>query len=985
MADIRKVQVRGLRGPGLLPGDLDLIDEKVEEAGGSADLARSYAVSDTDDPIPGADEPTDRGARFEANRAGEAADKAEEWAESEGAEPGGTGTKSAKEWASLSAADRAAIEVLGSQLNGPLLTSRVDALLGTADSYTVLSGQPSATTLAISANRAYVAAAIDVGADIAAGLVIDAWFADMIVDATATLIKAYVYVANTAHASINTAPPHVAAAGSPASGGAWTVVETISITPADAGLTPGASALATARFPTSLAAPMVTAAGKTYAVAIDVYDASNARLRYGYGYVDKTGDGRQRFYGWYHQTTGTGTWSNHLATQKIALRAGTKALTDVLDLQDYIASIDAKSLKAAQIAEVQALMEVQRLNDAALATSLQVYPLAQTPWPAATLTAPGEAYEVALAYNPATSYSRGEVGVALVNQCCTDQGYVWLYRAPTSTAGNAPPTYPTVANYYWVAVGRINVTGDSTTEETQIGPISGGQGDADGIWDRTSDLMITWLKAAVNNKGKSGQTAQEIRDRIIAWSTTQKQESAIVGLDTNNLNPSNQPNVTTSDQTAAIMTVNQEAFDAIPHSRKMFWGGQTGTVGTRNFGTISKLARLMRTAFGVNFWDHYAALHPYVSNRSKADLDSLALGGMPLSIMADGTHYDDPIAEPGAREKARLVLCMERGQPYVQPERIVFPIRSSDAVAATIAPARIAGTPKHVALFRAPSDDVVRLTSTGELQRGAGAINFEVRDYFIEARHHYGHHIGRRTLVRGMAGTNPANGGARFTGGGMQALGTPGWDGVSNGKKITIVVCARFLPAASGGLLGPTTWLNVLNGNVFRWIGYDSVASIGSVTPAVADYPDRYNMYFFTIDTTTGVQRMQAAANNKAVATTTPTADADLALNNILSLFSSTALPLTNVDIKSLWMAADSIDFSVQANRDAFCATGTTDTPKDLGATGVVGGITPFFYNLGYWGDWASGRNLGSGGQVYLSTWIDSSLISMSSPPEVAL
>jgi len=934
--------------------------------------------------------------------------------------------------------------VAATQVNAPLISARLGALIGTADTFDTFAGKSSEATVT---TRAWIGVAMDAGVDLAVGAVIDSIRFDIKVPVGCANLRLEIYEVDTSSTTVDTAAPGTAP---------YTAsIRTINITPAAAGIVPGAAAIAEATIPLlSLAQPVVVAVGKTYMVTLDGNDGaggSGARTTIDYGYratinnavvtgsitgttldvtavtsgalavgMTITGAGfsagtqiiggpgtggvgtyqvsvsqnrasttvtafYQRLRGRYHASTVTGTWTAATVAQQIVFRAATIRTTDVLDLEDVTASIGATTTAQAQTAEVMTMMEVQRINDAALAMSRQLYPLAIAPWPAATLTAPGEAYATALPYNPVTLYSAGADGIAAANQCCTDQGYVWLYRGATGT-GHAPPTYPVFGDAYWIVVGRINVTGDSTTQETQIGPLNGGNGDADLVYDRTSDLMQAWLQTPVNNKGHSGQTAQEIRDRIIAWSATQKLESAIVGLDTNNLNPTNQPNVDTSDQTAAIMAVNQAAFDAITHSRKMFWGGQTGIVGSRNFGTISKLAALMRTAFGANFFDHYAAFHPYVSSRSKSDLDSLMVGGMPLSIMADSTHYDDPIAEPGAREKARLVRAMEISQPYVQPERKVFVIRTGDAADAIVVPARIAGTPRHCALFRSVADDAVRIDgATGALKRGAGALTFESRDYYIEARHHFGHHIGRRTLVRGMDGTNPALGGMRLKGTGMQLLGTPGFANAPDGKKFTIVVCARFLTGASGGLIGSGAWANVLSKS-FRFIPRTSAGtSIASATAPQADYPDRYNLYFMTVDTTTGVQRCQAAVNDKPAVTAVPTADAIVGIQSIVNLFGSSALPLTNMDIKSLWMIDDSFDFTNQANRDAFCAAATFDTPKDLGASGVVSGLTPFFYNFGYWGDWATGRNLGDGGDVYLPTWIDSSLCSMASPSDLVM
>jgi len=955
-----------------------------------------------------------------------------------------TAIGAASSYADAAAVSAAQADVAVSTVNGPLLTARMNAILATADQFDSMSGASSEATVT---TRAYIAVAADAGVDLVVGKAIDAIRWDIKLPVGAQNLRMEIYIVDTSHSAVDSAAPgtapytapvqtiDIAPAAAGITPGAASIAEAsiplttpivvaagktymVTLDSNDGLLGVGSRTTIDYGYRATINNAVVTGSisGTTFTVTAVTSGALAAGMTLtGTGFSTGTqilaqltgtpgGVGTyqvsvsqtrasttvtalyQRLRGRYHGTTVTATWSNATVAQQIVFRAATKRTGDLLNLEGVQAANVAAQLRYERDLEITTLMEVQRINDAALAMSRQLYPLSIAPWPAATLTAVGEAYAALLPYNPATNYSAGADGIATVNQGCTDQGYVWLYRNGTGGAGHAPPIYPILGDAYWVVVGRVNLTGDSTTQETQIGPLVGVQGDADLVYDRTSDLMQPWLQTVVNQKGHSGQTAQQIRDRIIAWSTVQKQETSVVGLTTNNYDEIGQPGVTTSDQTAAIMAVVQAGFDAIPHSRKMFWGGQTGLAGTRTFGTVSKLASLMRAAFGVNFWDHYAALHPYVSSRSKADLDSLKAGGMPLSVMADSTHYDDPIAEPGAREKARLVRTMEIGQPYVQPERKLFVIRTGDAADATIVPARIAGSPKHCALFRAQADDVVRIDPvTGALKRGAGPIPFELRDYYIEARHHFGHHIGRRTLVRGMDGTNPAIGGIRFNGTGMQLLGTPGWGNAADGKKFTLVVCARFLTGASGGLMGPGAWCNVLNKS-FRFIPRTSAGtSIASATAPQADHPEQYNMYFFTVDTTTGTQRCQAAVNDKAVATAVPTADAIVGIQSILNLFGSNGLPLANMDIKTMWMIDDTFDFSDQANRNLFCATSTVNVPKDLGATGAVSGLTPFYYNVGYWGDWASGRNLGDGGDVYLPTWIDSSLCSMASPSDLVM
>jgi len=282
-------------------------------------------------------------------------------------------------------------------------------------------------------------------------------------------------------------------------------------------------------------------------------------------------------------------------------------------------------------------------------------------------------------------------------------------------------------------------------------------------------------------------------------------------------------------------------------------------------------------------------------------------------------------------------------------------------------------------------DDTVRLdTSTGAMTRGAAAVSFDYRDVYLEGRHRKGNHIGRITLVRQLDGTDPNLGGVRFdTSKGATAIGTPGLVGAAAGKKMTVVVCARFLSTASGGLIGPGATLNVLNQS-FRFIPRTSGGtSIASATAPQADNPENYNMYFFTVDTNTGVQRCQSAVNDKTAVTATPTADTLVGLDTFVALFMSTGAYLTGMDIKSIWISTDSWDFTTLSNRALFTTGAPYNVPKDLTATGIVSGVTPLVYMYGRVGDFILGLNRGSGGDLYFPPWIDSTLCGLSSPPDL--
>lgn len=76
--------------------------------------------------------------------------------------------------------------------------------------------------------------------------------------------------------------------------------------------------------------------------------------------------------------------------------------------------------------------------------------------------------------------------------------------------------------------------------------------------------------------------------------------------------------------------------------------------------------------------------------------------------------------------------------------------------------------------------------------------------------------------------------------------------------------------------------------------------------------------------------------------------------------------------VGTMWAADDVLaggGFSLAANRRLFCSL--AGAPVDLGAAGVVGGITPELYLPGGPGDWLTGRNFGSGAQgAFNDNWL---------------
>lgn len=100
-----------------------------------------------------------------------------------------------------------------------------------------------------------------------------------------------------------------------------------------------------------------------------------------------------------------------------------------------------------------------------------------------------------------------------------------------------------------------------------------------------------------------------------------------------------------------------------------------------------------------------------------------------------------------------------------------------------------------------------------------------------------------------------------------------------------------------------------------------------------------------------------------APATALTPGNGSLSLTSLPYLFNTGNAQATfKGSIGPIWAADDVLaggGFALEANRRLFCSV--DGTPKDLGAAGVTGGITPEVYLRGREGDWLSGRNFGSG------------------------
>lgn len=213
--------------------------------------------------------------------------------------------------------------------------------------------------------------------------------------------------------------------------------------------------------------------------------------------------------------------------------------------------------------------------------------------------------------------------------------------------------------------------------------------------------------------------------------------------------------------------------------------------------------------------------------------------------------------------------------------------------------------------------------------------------------------------------------------GGAGGLITPALTGGASSRRLTMVVAGRMRNRVNGTLLATlrsdTFADNVLLSKEDRQLRFlartsNSTNIANAFAPLPASDPYGYHVWFFCIDSTTGVRILKAATDGETAATAVPTENAEIDLTGAVQLFRAQLSILQDFDVRMFWLAQDYIDIGNTAKRALFYDPATR-APLDLGAGGTVDGVTPLIYVRGSAADYQAGTNFGTGGALHASPY----------------
>jgi hypothetical protein len=960
----------------------DGVSANTASAAGSATLAGHYANDSTDTDVPGGGSGS-RGAKYYALIAGTAlsgslaAQSAAETARDDilndtgfqlvaadlaGADTIGT---VASNMAAVVAAPTAATDAAAAR-DSAIATA---ASVGTSavrqpEQFTALSDTTwTKTIFGVSSTRVTSAPTtggqwfgIDVGTDVVANDIMDALPVGIAVASGTTSLRVHAWKVATTDTNVNSGPPQT--------NDVLVFDQTFALSAAVAldGGANGIVAGATERefaLPFASGTSIVFEAGKTYKFLVESYDASSALTAMNLGTRTVTATGRQRRNGGFRSTPSSGTFTNRPTTALTALGVLRRKLTSTSGLT---AKATTNTASASAVSQTR-LAAMNRDNDNLLFTASLLFPKVLSD----AVTDTGDsliANAVGTGGYTATAQMAPFITATLNNLGVVGTTSSEIRAAFLAMGSGQKDDYGFTnggtndANLLCAGVTSATITaaGSGGTDNTYTVPTIGGTA--------PSGKTVTQASYSVTVSGGAITAATPITiggNFLLSASPPTFDLSGIPGLTGATLTPVLNLYGSVISNIADIMTAGG--------ARRMLQGPWSfGTAYNTDWAICRAVTAWERTTYGARAFDGLAFLMRFHSG-SETGLTATRRGKVPGYLTSDsGTHPNDNGVGILARERARMIRALAGiGAPYIHDLRVGA--KQLDAAGTALGTLSILGTQKGLAIVDGNPSDQVRIDNTGALTRGAGTLD-SVNEIFVQ-----GDSLGlgrtntaRVIVVRQMDGTSPQSI-VRALGNGASCLGSPGLTGGGPTKQLTVVMCARYNSTALGNIVVQGQAANtILSQSAYqtRFFARTASAAISNITAPYPLDPFDFNFYFFTIDTTSGVQSIFGAANESTTtgAVAGASADALLDMSQGLALFDGSSGAVVNFDLKMLWLGQGFIDLSNPVNRALFYNP-TTRAPLDLGAAGTVSGLTPLVYFCGMAGDYMLGSNRGTGGKFY--------------------
>lgn len=379
---------------------------------------------------------------------------------------------------------------------------------------------------------------------------------------------------------------------------------------------------------------------------------------------------------------------------------------------------------------------------------------------------------------------------------------------------------------------------------------------------------------------------------------------------------------------------------------------------------------------------------PYIMSLQTGG-DAQALRGfIPSTMSNDGLHGNDNLMPWQGQKFGQLPLAVSGDGPAFVHDEVVGIIAGA-SVGTALATPRILGTADSLAIISQTVADVARIGGSAPfaLTQGAGAVPAINEVTLRGVTTGKGSTNTARIVMLRQAPNTASNHVVNIKNNGQAILRTDRLTGAAATRKISFCALLRrtVTPAAQATFLEQTrstgtrdAWLvNLTNGSFSFAPRTSAGTAIGSVNlPSSGIVPGDWNFFWAHLDVDAGI--MRGGRNAVTPASTTPTAGLDASPELITSCLAGTidnlaVVPFGGYDCQFVWFAQDYVDFTDSAVRDAFYNSGTM--AGVVSGAGTVAGVTPLIFLRGQAGDYALGRNYGTGGDFEPVPFISSSLI----------
>lgn len=516
-------------------------------------------------------------------------------------------------------------------------------------------------------------------------------------------------------------------------------------------------------------------------------------------------------------------------------------------------------------------------------------------------------------------------------------------------------------------------SGDSLVEHSVTHVTAGQKG---------TDVVARYVTGTVNNIAVGGTRSDQILATFSALSAGQKDDVGITNGGTNDI-------LQGVANVVSTVVTNMQAVAAISSNRIIMgpWEGDH----VRYYAQARAICAALKSSLGAKFFDGQAYLALF-SAGSATEIVATQTGGIPSSLTSDTLgHPNTAGAAVLGREWALMTRALSGiGAPYIHDDYVV----AGDTSGATVHAPRILGTALRWRIVSGNESLAFNINATtGLIARSTIGIMPDFEELIVQAEGTNGpSNEARITVGKKMAGTRPtqavrikASATAPVGGGGQ--LVTPALTGGAASKKLTMVVSGRMRNRTNGTLLATIRTDNFADNTILtkedRQLRFLARTANGTnianaYGPLPASDPYGWHTWFFTMDTTTGVQTLKAATDGETANTAVPTADALLDLTGTVQLFRAQTSILMDFDIKMFWLAQDYIDIGDPAKRALFYDP-ITRAPLDLGAAGTVDGVTPLIFIRGSAAEYQAGTNYGTGGNLHAAPLVSLSRLGFES------